>query len=178
MKTLLKFALIFGAFSGSVANATVGKDLFSGAEVSFPDPAKKATVLVFLSAVCPCSESHEKGLKGLAEVYSKKGYQFVAVHSNQDEPIDQAKSHFKKTALPFSVLNDVDAKIANEFKALKTPHAFILKGKEIVYQGGVDDSSDAEKAKIKYLEVALAEFDSGKSVTLSKTRTLGCVIKR
>lgn len=155
-----------------------GADLYQPKNITIPSPKSKATVVVFLSAKCPCSASHEPVLKDLASQYSKEGIEFVAVHSNQNEPTALAQDHFHSAGLGFPVLEDRGAKIADQFKALKTPHAYILQNGKIVYEGGVDDSSDAAEAKDHFLAKALAEIKEGKPVTLSKTRALGCQIKR
>lgn len=155
-----------------------GTDLYQGKTLTFPKPASKATVVVFLSAKCPCSASHEKTLKELSEKYSKDGFEFVAVHSNQNEEVELAKSHFKDAGLNFPIVEDRGARIANELKALKTPHAFILQKDKIVFEGGVDDSSDASQAKVHYLADAIAELKDNKTITVAKARALGCQIRR
>jgi len=48
----------------------------------------------------------------------------------------------------------------------------------VVYEGGVDDSADAAEAEKHFLADALAEIKNNKPVTMAKTRSLGCVIKR
>ncbi len=155
-----------------------GSDLYQPKNITFPSLKSKATVVVFLSAKCPCSASHEPVLKGLSEKYSQAGIEFVAVHSNQNETAEQAKEHFKSAGLSFPLIEDRGAKIANELKALKTPHAFIIQNGKIVYEGGVDDSSDAAEAEKHYLANALEEIKNNKPITVAKTRSLGCVIKR
>lgn len=154
------------------------KDVLNQKSVSFPAAKAKASVVLFLSAQCPCSASHEKTIKDLSEKYSKDGFEFVAIHSNQNETVEATKSHFKDAGFSFPVLDDHGAKIANELKALKTPHAFIIQNNKIVYEGGVDDSADAAEAKTPYLANALAEIKDNKPVTVAKARALGCQIKR
>jgi peroxiredoxin len=141
--------------------------------------AKRGTVVLFLSARCPCSASHEERIKDLYDHYSKLGFQFVGVHSNQDEPMSEALSHFKKTSFPFPILDDAGAVIANQLGALKTPHSYIINPSgEILYQGGVDDSHDASSAKKFYLETALEQVLAGETPSPSEVRVLGCVIRR
>lgn len=141
--------------------------------------AAKANILVFVSARCPCSASHEIALREISKEFSSQGFQFVGIHSNTDEPIEIAKSHFEKAALPFPVLQDASAKIANDWGALKTPHVFVVNPKgEILYQGGVDDSHDHKDAKKPYLREALLDIQVGKAPRVALTRSLGCAIKR
>lgn len=138
---------------------------------------KKGSVLVFLSTKCPCSNSHLPMLKQLAAEY--KDFSFWAVHSNADEPLSQTSAYFKEAALPFPVIQDADGKLADEFKALKTPHAFLLSPEgKILYRGGVTSSANAAEAKKHYLHDALAEVERGAAVSVENARTLGCVIAR
>lgn len=152
-----------------------------------PDPASdvkqgapyKGTVAVFLSAKCPCSASHEVALRNLHKEFSSRGFQFMGFHSNKDESPDVAQRHFAQTALPFLVVEDRGQNLANELKALKTPHVFVISGSgSILYQGGVDDSKNHGQAKHHYLRDALVAISEGRSVAISEARTLGCVIKR
>ncbi|MEK2688406.1 DUF6436 domain-containing protein [Bdellovibrio sp. GT3] len=139
--------------------------------------ANKGTVVVFLSAKCPCSASHEALLKELATRY--KDFNFVGVHSNTDENAEMTKSHFTTAALPFPVIQDSKSRLANDFGALKTPHAYLLSPDgEVLYQGGVTDSNVGPSAKKHFLKDALEDIESGKEVRLKEGRAVGCYISR
>lgn len=141
--------------------------------------AKNATVVYFLSARCPCSSSHEDRIRELFTKFSGQGVQFIAVHSNQDEPETEAVEHFKKSPLPFPILKDPGASLANQFGAFKTPHAYLISPKgELLYQGGIDEAHVAQIAKKFYLETAIQQWIKGQKPDPSETRVLGCVIKR
>ncbi len=158
-----------------------GTDLLSGGAIEFSlkslPAEKKGIVFVFLSAVCPCSDSHVPELKNLAKKY--KDFQFVGIHSNVNETKEVASAYFKKAALPFAMITDPDAKIADVFKASKTPHAFLFdRNGKLVYRGGVTSSALADQAEEKYLQEALLAVNEGKTVKNPFGRTLGCVISR
>lgn len=160
----------------TVAAPVSGPDLMKGGELSV-EPGAKGTVLVFLSARCPCSNSHVPVLTQLAAEYRE--FNFVAVHSNADEPMEEAKKYFSALQLPFPVIRDHELKLANEFRALKTPHAFILSPSgQILYKGGITNSSQAPAADKNFLREALADLTVGKAVRTADGRTLGCEIKR
>jgi hypothetical protein len=134
-------------------------------------------VVVFLSARCPCSASHEPVLKSLATQF--KGFAFVGVHANADEPLADAKRHFEAAALPFPIVQDREGHLADCYGALKTPHVFVVgKDGSTLFTGGVDDSHLAEQATEPYLKEALAAIEGGKRPPHEKVRSLGCVIKR
>ena len=155
-----------------------GSDVVSGKEFSFDtSKAKLGTVLVFLSAHCPCSQSHETMLRELAKKHTE--FQFVGIHSNADETPSDTKAHFQKAALPFPVLQDRNSALAERFKALKTPHVFLINGKgETLYAGGVSDSHVGEQARNQYLRDALNDVQEGHAPKRAWGRTLGCVIAR
>jgi len=157
-----------------------GIDLLSSQKVDFQlNGTFKASVMVFVSARCPCSASHEIALSELFNTFSKQGFQFIGIHSNTDESIEITKSHFEKSAIPFSVIQDDRAKIADDWGALKTPHVFVVSPHgEILYQGGVDDSHSYRDSKKAYLREALLAIQEGKKPEIALTRSLGCVIKR
>jgi hypothetical protein len=144
---------------------------------SVPQEKNRPLAVVFLSALCPCSNSHVEELKLLSLKYPQ--VDFVGIHSNSNETSEITQSYFKSKALPFSVIEDVNLKIADQLKAFKTPHAFLYDGKgEVVYRGGVTDSSDATKAKVHFLASALEDLASQRPVEKPEGRTLGCVIQR
>lgn len=154
-----------------------GADLQTGATIKVTSEQKNLVVL-FLSATCPCSNSHVKELKALAHDYPD--FNFVAVHSNSNETKAETQTYFKQAALPFPVIQDHKVKIADELKASKTPHAFVfLKDGSIAYQGGVSDSHEFENSKHQFLRDALSDLTGPThKVRVASGRTLGCTISR
>jgi hypothetical protein len=140
-------------------------------------------VWVFLSARCPCSNSHVQKLITTAKEWGglrgSRHFEFVGVHSNQDESPEEGRKYFESLKLPFAVSRDVGARWADRLGALKTPHVFVesLSGK-ILYQGGIDDSHDGLATEKNYLRDALRELSQGIPVSREKSRSLGCVITR
>ena len=173
MKSL--WMLIF--FLPWLAQATVlGTDLFTG-QARQIDPGPQGTVVVFLSAKCPCSASHVGEIKSIAQTY--KNFQFVGVHANSNEGKSESQEYFKKTELPFPVLRDRDGKLANEFRASKTPHVFVIDpAGKVLYRGGVTDSKNCDNSGRNYLREALSDLAGGQKVRTAEARTLGCAISR
>lgn len=162
-----------------IRGAISGNDAITGTPVSVGLTASKFTVVVFVSAKCPCSASHEGALQKMAAEFSKRGVQFVGVHSNIDESSDLTKSHFSSARFPFSVIQDRQNYLADLFGALKTPHAYVIaQNGHIIYSGGVDDSNNHAHATRHYLREVLTALADGKTSPFSTTRTLGCAIKR
>lgn len=154
-----------------------GTDLLRQSAISVTAENKKGLVLVFLSAKCPCSNSHVHEVKKLSEKY--KDFQFVAVHSNVDEDLKLTNAYFTNANFKFPVIQDKNNEIADKLTALKTPHAFIyLQNGEKAYEGGVSNSKDCEKSDRLLLREALEDLDMGTKVRTPEGRTLGCAITR
>lgn len=154
-----------------------GKNLETGATVSLPPANKKALVLIFLSIACPNSQAHQDEIKKLAEKY--QDFAFVGVHSNADESIENSRRYFKKQSLPFLILQDEGGILADRFKALKTPQAYVLAvNGSLLYQGGVTDSAKPESAHQFFLQNALDDIKNERPVRVPEGRALGCVISR
>lgn len=183
-----------GALALTVPPTIEGRDLRAPtptqATIAFDDAAAKVgnqsgapkyTVVAFLSARCPCSNSHEPTLAALAREYGKgpKSARFIGVHSNTDETVDESIAHFQKAGFDFPVIQDTGARLANAFGALKTPHVYVIgPGSKIEYQGGVDDSHDAPQASKHYLKDALEALRAGRTPDVTLSRSLGCSIRR
>ncbi len=167
-----------GAATPAANSASLsGADLLTSKEVTITAEKKKSLVVVFLSAVCPCSNSHLSELKSLKNDFPD--FAFVGIHSVASEPKELTRSYFQKAELPFPVLRDNAYKIADQYKALKTPHAFVIKPDgEIVYRGGVSSSSDFARADRKFLREALDDLEHQRPVKTKEGRTLGCAITR
>ena len=75
---------------------------------------------------------------------------------------------------------DANNVLADEFGANRTPEVFLFnaEGKH-VYHGAIDDNpGDASDVKRKHLQIAIDEMISGKTVTQTESRSMGCQIKR
>lgn len=141
------------------------------------DIPKKTSVIVFLSSICPCSDSHVPEISRLAKEFPE--FPFYIIHSNQDEDKVTSQKYFAEKKLSIPVLIDSNASIAKLLDAYKTPHSYVIDSEgKILYQGGVTDSSKLYDAKKFYLQQSLEELKQGKSVSMPVTRTLGCTIDR
>lgn len=190
-KAMKKFSLILSSFLLIITGTQVAlaankvKEYLKSADPINPpakmfnldDNSKMGTVVVFLSAVCPCSDSHVPEIKKLSTSFPN--FNFIVINSNQDEDIETSQKYFIEKDLAIPVIKDQDAKLAKMLDAYKTPHAFILnKSGNVIYQGGVTDSSKLQDAKKFYLQKSLQELSDNKAVSEPITRTLGCVISR
>lgn len=172
--------ILFSQLVFAAPTQYAGIDLRTGKNqsVSLSENSKNEYMVVaFLSARCPCSDSHIEELKSLSAEY--KNVRVVGIHSNGDEPEKVSRAYFSKQNLPFPVLEDAKAEWADALKAAKTPHVFVLNGQgETVYRGGVSDSSEFPRAKRKFLREALEDLKNNRPVRTPEARALGCAIVR
>lgn len=166
-----------GSSQGSLQESLKGIDARTLSTIQIPFPSKSPTLLVFLSSKCPCSMSHVGELQTLAKEFPD--VQFVGVNSNTDESLESAHAYFKSLNFNFPILRDEGLKLADRFRASKTPHAF-LQGPDgkVLYQGGVSNSSKFPQADRKFLREALEDLKAGKKIRTPEARALGCAITR
>ena len=81
----------------------------------------------------------------------------------------------------FPYLYDGNQLVAKQFKADKTPHAFVLwkvKNQWVVkYDGAIDDNgAEEDKVTMPYVALAVEQLLEGKSVKIKSTKSVGCQI--
>ncbi len=158
-------------------SALQGLEVNSGQTITADLNGRKGVVVVFLSAVCPCSNSHVSELAALSKEHSD--FAFYGVHSNADEGKELSQNYFQAAKLPFPIIADSVAKIADSYRPKRTPHAYVvLTNGEVVYQGGVSSSQDFGSAEHRYLRDALEDIKQNKRVKNPRSRPLGCEISR
>jgi hypothetical protein len=137
---------------------------------------KLANVLIFISKDCPCSKANLSYINKLAEEFTD--YHFIAIHAKKNVTNSEVETYLRDKKLGFDIVNDSDLSIANTYKALKTPHAFILHGNDVVYNGGITNSTMPEHAKEFFLRDALVSMKKNGKPDRPETKTLGCFISR
>lgn len=182
MKALIAFTLLLGITSLSFAGINVEK--FTGVSLATGNEetveiakTEKPLVLIFISKDCPCSKGNISYINELSKNYPE--FKFIGVHSKKGTPVNEVKNYLSDKKVNFEVINDSNLSIASKLNALKTPHAFIvnLKG-EVVYNGGVTNSTFPENAKEFFLKNALDDFKNHRPIAKNETKTLGCFIVR
>ena len=159
-----------------------------GENVSLKDYKNaKGFIVVFTCNHCPFAVAYEDRINALHKKYSPKGYPVIAINPNDavSYPADsygKMKTRAKEKGFSFAYLHDASQKIAKTYGATKTPHVYILQKKSdknyIRYIGAIDDNTyNADKVKVKYVENAVNELLKGKKVTKTFTRAVGCSIK-
>ncbi|MGE3610571.1 MAG: redoxin family protein [Bacteriovoracaceae bacterium] len=178
MKWIVLLTFLHGVSYASSLPLLRGQNIIDESQISHDWTSPKlGTVIVFLSALCPCSNGHVDHLKELAK--NNPEFDFIGIHSNANETKEEGKTYFQSKELSFKIIRDLESEWANRLKAYATPHAFVVdKSGELLYQGGVTSSASADRAEEFYLKDALLALKSGQKIKLAKTRVLGCKIAR
>jgi peroxiredoxin len=175
---ILTFLITLNVSAGLLVGSFTGISLKNNKEeVIDVSKMEKPLVLIFISKDCPCSKGNLSYINELSKNYPE--FKFLGVHSKKGSTIDEVKNYLSDKNINFEVLADSGLSIASKFNALKTPHAFILNIKgEVIYKGGVSNSTFPENAKEFYLKNALEDLKNHRSIAKNETKTLGCFIER
>jgi peroxiredoxin len=144
---------------------------------------KKAVVVVFVGTECPIANLYFPTLAEMQKQYAKRGVQFLAINSNDQDSFAEVVEHAKERKLPFPVLKDADQKAADAFGARRTPEVFLLDGNRTIrYRGRIDDQYGYTYRRgtptRTELKDALEELLAGKAITVPESECLGCLIGR
>ncbi len=148
-------------------------------ETLFGTESPRATVVVFLSAECPCSQGYDARLRSLADTYGSRGVRFVAVNACHGETLDEARQHARRAGFPFPVFRDATQTVAGRLGARVTPEVFVADRQGVVrYHGRIDDSRDPEGVQSRDLQATLDALLQGQDPPQAETRAFGCAIPR
>ncbi len=160
------------------------KDATTGQDVSlYSFQGKKAAVLVFLGTECPVGNLYLPRLGELSKEFAPQGVVFLGINSNQQESAEAIAAHAKEFAIPFPVLKDGGAKVADLYQAERTCEVIVLDEKAAVrYRGAIDDQygygTRRPKVIKNYLSDTLKTLLDGKEIELRGTTVIGCPIER
>jgi thioredoxin-related protein len=161
------------------------KDI-SGKEVSFKEAMKKNGLLVMFSCnTCPVVRKYQSRTLETAKFATDNGIGVILLNSNEatrsdGESFDDMKEYGKDQGYPFSYVVDKNSSMADAFGATRTPEVFLFdKSGKLVYHGAIDDNAnDPGEVTRKHAKIAIEEMVAGKNVSTTKTRFVGCTIKR
>jgi thiol-disulfide isomerase/thioredoxin len=161
------------------------KDI-SGKEVSFKEAMKKKGLLVMFSCnTCPVVRKYQSRTLETAKFATDNGIGVILLNSNEatrsdGESFDDMKEYGKDQGYPFSYVVDKNSSMADAFGATRTPEVFLFdKSGKLVYHGAIDDNAnDPGEVTRKHAKIAIEEMVAGKNVSTTKTRFVGCTIKR
>lgn len=153
-----------------------------GAERAYREVVAAApwTVLVFVSANCPCLDAHKARLAELAAAYAPRGVQFLAVDSEVGTTKESAAAEMRALGLSFPVVIDRGARVANALGAeYATYTALVDRDGRVAYRGGIDsDKRMLHNDTTPYLRDALDDVLAGAPPRRTEGKTLGCMLRK
>jgi peroxiredoxin len=148
---------------------------------------EKGVIVIFTCNHCPFSKAYEDRIIAIQEKFASRGFPVVAINPNDKEasPEDSYElmiERAKEKKFNFPYLYDETQAIAKAYGATRTPHVFVLKNNqnmfEVAYIGAFDDNSfEADKVEKKYLENAVENLIQNKNAEPEFTKSVGCTIK-
>lgn len=174
VKTFILIGLILPTLCYSYVIS--GIDLRNGKNTIIQIEDERPLVAFFLSSNCPCSKASFNYLNSIQKKYPT--YQFVGINSNKRTGKSSAIKYYRKYDINFPVIFDKKLIYANDFGALKTPHVFIRLNNKIVFQGGATNRRNPSKSSKFYLDDALNDLKNNFPIKITKSKTLGCYIRR
>ena len=148
----------------------------------------KGFIVIFTCNTCPYSVAYEDRIIDLDKKYKPIGYPVIAINPNDpaaiegDELADMKVRAIEK-GFTFPYLQDVGQQVYPLYGATKTPHVFVLQKEDekniVRYIGAIDDSSRNPKNVTKrYVEQSVNDLLAGKTLTITRTKAIGCSIKK
>lgn len=136
-------------------------------------------VVLFISTICPVSNSYNLRMKNLYRDYTPKGVKFEFLNANQNETQAEVEEHARRAGFPFPVTKDVDNAMADRLGAQYTPESFVIDREGVVrYHGRIDDAQNPARVRQSSLRLAIDAVLAGREVAAPETKTFGCTIKR
>jgi alkyl hydroperoxide reductase subunit AhpC len=137
------------------------------------------TVVVFISTVCPVSNSYNLRMKELYLDYASKGVKFEFLNANQNESQMDVEDHARSVGFPFPVAKDANNAMADRLGAEYTPESFVIDREGVIrYHGRIDDAQNPARVRQSSLRLAIDAVLAGGKVPAPETKAFGCVIKR
>jgi peroxiredoxin len=184
------FLILLFSFNDSHIDKVVSDfQLFNvdGKFVSLKDyPDAKGFIIVFTCNHCPFAKLYPERLNALNLKYNPSGVPLIAISSTdttayEEDGYTKMIEKAKNEKFNFPYLYDGLQTTAKEFKAQKTPHAFVIwkeNGQWIIKYNGAIDDNGAEPAKVQkqYVIKAVDNLLNGKEVEIAETKSIGCQI--
>ncbi|MHA2621227.1 MAG: redoxin domain-containing protein [bacterium JZ-2024 1] len=167
------------AFVGKLAPDFTLPDL-DGGRVTLSQMRGSIVVLDWWSAECPASARYDAWFSRKYPQWLGQGIRFLAVDSNSIYDDNEIRRIRRERHLPFPILRDYGAVVADLYGARTTPHGYVISREGVlVYEGAIDDQSWARTTPtVNYLERVLSSMLAGKDCGIKEVEPFGCSVKR
>ena len=139
-------------------------------------------VLVFTCISCPTAVDYEDRINGLVKKFGSPNGQVgvvaVCVNRVAADRLDKLTERATKKPYLFPMLYDESQKIANDYGAIFTPEFYVLnKDRKIVYMGAMDDATELDQIKTRYVDDAITATLKGEAPAVKETLARGCRVR-
>lgn len=187
--TLSGFTILSNGYKVGDVATDFSLENIDGKMVSLSDyKDAKGYIVIFTCNTCPYAVSYEDRIIALDKKYAAKGYPVIAIMPNnpnmqKGDSMEAMKQRAQEKGFTFPYLMDKEQKISPQYGATKTPEVYVLQkmgqGNQVKYIGAIDDNyQDANAVNSKYVENAVDALLAGQAIKETKTRAIGCAIKR
>jgi peroxiredoxin len=150
------------------------------------NPNAKGYIIVFTCNHCPFAKLYPKRLNQLSKKYSLLDVPLIAISSTdtimyEEDSYEKMVAKAKSGKYNFPYLYDSAQSVARNYKAERTPQAFVIWKENdnwvVKYNGAIDDNgADPELVTEHYVANAIDELLGGNQVKQPFTRSVGCKI--
>ena len=185
----LVFSLLFCSYAASSQNISVRLQSLKlqsidGSTFLFSEiKNNKASVILFLSPDCPLCQNYVLTIKQMQEEFEKTGIQFYGIFPGTWYKVEEVRKFKSDYSLNINMLLDIDKELTHLLKASVTPEVVVLnKEEKIIYQGRIDNwmyTAGKKRTVITKHELkdALDAVVNNKTITITKTEPVGCLIE-
>jgi thiol-disulfide isomerase/thioredoxin len=161
-------------------------DVVSGNEISLQSvKSSVGTVIIFMCNHCPFVKHVLPKLIEVAENYTQKSLQFIAINSNDienfpDDSPEKMRALAMRSRFCFPYLFDESQAIAKAYQAACTPDYYLFdKNLRCVYRGRFDESTPGNNVPLtgKDLCQAIDNLLGEKPISDVQLPSMGCSIK-
>lgn len=158
----------------------------SGEVLTLKSAMKENGLLVMFSCnTCPVVINNQSRTNEICKYAQDKNIGVVLLNSNEanrssSESLQAMQSYARQQGYQWYYAEDKNNELADAFGATRTPECFLFdKTGKLVYHGAIDDNpNDAGSVNRRHLQEAINEVTAGKEVSVKKSRSVGCSIKR
>jgi peroxiredoxin len=146
----------------------------------------KGFIVVFTCNHCPFAKLYPKRFNEMTAKYKKLGVPVIAISSTdtvtyEEDSYPLMVRKAKKEKYKFPYLYDNTQAVAKDFKADKTPHAYVIWKENnqyvVKYNGAIDDNGfEPKKVENPYVMNAVDSLLANKNVSVKDTKSIGCKI--
>ena len=146
----------------------------------------KGFIIVFTCNHCPFAKLYPPRLNELNNGFKPLGVPLIAISSTdtmmyEEDTYPNMVTKAKEEQFNFPYLFDEMQEVAKNFKAQKTPHAFVIWKENnswvIKYNGAIDDNGmEPKQVSQQYVADAVNALLNGKPILTKETKSIGCQI--